>query len=268
MPAATWYLYEADRTDAPPQGRAVSHQGVDHPLQRHAGCCGWKPTRSTSFGREDRAPLRRLRASSTARCSATASTKNTALSSGSQWQADHGISSSSIHASTSIPTIIVLLAAAYSWAILDDIEAQVDRADGGHLWRNSRNGPSSTPGSGSPTSSTFPSHAARAAPVGAPGPPLPSVIFKPASRRSLLIAEDNNPTDVDNIVRVIPRRRGRVHADLHQPCGWGHCTRHPPPSPTLSRSSTTGWLSKRELRCKTNTSAEAVARGDAPGHRG
>ena len=127
---------------------------------------------------------------------------------------------------TLIPTIIVLFAAAYSWVILDDIEAE---ASGPKMEVNVTaqqfKWTFEYPETGV-VSDEFHVPSGTQLELDLTALEVLHSFWVPEWRikRDLVPIADGNPSDVDNVVRVTPDVEGEYALVCTEYCGWGHAT--------------------------------------------
>ncbi len=126
---------------------------------------------------------------------------------------------------TVIPTVIVLFAAAYSWIILDDIEAEASEQMPVNVTAQQYKWTFEYPETGV-VSDEFHVPVGTQLELSLSALEVLHSFWVPEWRikRDLVPIADGNPTDVDNIVRVTPDVEGSYTLICTELCGWGHST--------------------------------------------
>ena len=128
---------------------------------------------------------------------------------------------------TLIPTVIVLFAAAYSWVILDDIEAEAASEDQMpvNVTAQQYKWTFEYPETGV-VSDVFHVPVDKQLELSLTALEVLHSFWVPEWRikRDLVPIADGNPTDVDNVVRVTPNLEGEYTLICTELCGWGHAT--------------------------------------------
>lgn len=128
---------------------------------------------------------------------------------------------------TVIPTVIVLFAAAYSWAVLDDIEAEAsaDNQMPVNVTAQQFKWTFEYP-EAEVTSDVFHVPVGKQLELNLQALDVLHSFWVPEWRikRDLVPIADGNPTDVDNVVRVTPTEEGTYSLICTELCGLGHST--------------------------------------------
>jgi cytochrome c oxidase subunit 2 len=126
---------------------------------------------------------------------------------------------------TVIPTIIVLFGAAYSWIVLDDIEAQADDALPVNVTAQQFKWSFEYPEEGV-TSDEFHVPVDRQLELHLTALDVLHSFWVQEWRlkRDLVPIAEGNPTDVDNVMRVTPNKEGSFQVICTELCGLGHAT--------------------------------------------
>jgi cytochrome c oxidase subunit 2 len=165
---------------------------------------------------------------------------------------------------TVIPTVIVLVAAAYSWIILDDIEAEASEQMQVNVTGQQFKWTFEYPETGV-TSDEFHVPVGTQLELHLSALEVLHSFWVPEWRikRDLVPIADGNPTDVDNIVRVTPDVEGSYSLICTEYCGWGHATMRA--SVTVeSQEEFDAWMEEQEAESGTS-SAEETAEESASG---
>ncbi len=126
---------------------------------------------------------------------------------------------------TLIPTVIVLFAAAYSWVILDDIEAEASDQLPVNVTAQQFKWTFEYPETGV-VSDEFHVPSGTQLELHLTALEVLHSFWVPEWRikRDLVPIAEGNPSDVDNIVRVTPDVEGEYALICTEYCGWGHAT--------------------------------------------
>jgi cytochrome c oxidase subunit 2 len=126
---------------------------------------------------------------------------------------------------TVIPTVIVLFAAAYSWVILDDIEAEASDQLPVNVTAQQFKWTFEYPETGV-VSDEFHVPVDTQLELHLTALEVLHSFWVPEWRikRDLVPIADGNPSDVDNVVRVTPDVEGEYALICTEYCGWGHAT--------------------------------------------
>jgi cytochrome c oxidase subunit II len=126
---------------------------------------------------------------------------------------------------TLIPTVIVLFAAAYSWVILDDIEAEASDQMPVNVTAQQFKWTFEYPETGVVTDE-FHVPSGTQLELHLTALEVLHSFWVPEWRikRDLVPIAEGNPSDVDNIVRVTPDVEGEYALICTEYCGWGHAT--------------------------------------------
>lgn len=166
---------------------------------------------------------------------------------------------------TVIPTVIVLVAAAYSWIILDDIEAEASENQMPvNVTAQQFKWTFEYPETGV-VSDEFHVPAGTQLELSLSSLEVLHSFWVPEWRikRDLVPIADGNPTDVDNVVRVTPDVEGSYALICTEYCGWGHATMRA--SVTVeSQEEFDAWMAEQEAEME-QTSGSEVADESASG---
>jgi len=166
---------------------------------------------------------------------------------------------------TVIPTVIVLFAAAYSWVILDDIEAEASENQMPvNVTAQQFKWTFEYPETGV-VSDEFHVPVDTQLELSLSALEVLHSFWVPEWRikRDLVPIADGNPTDVDNVVRVTPNAEGSYSLICTEYCGWGHATMRA--SVTVeSQEEFDAWMQEQEAEM-TQTSSSEVADESASG---
>ena len=126
---------------------------------------------------------------------------------------------------TVIPTIIVLFGAAYSWIVLDDIEAKADNALPVNVTAQQFKWTFEYPEEGV-TSDEFHVPVDRQLELSLTALDVLHSFWVQEWRlkRDLVPIAEGNPSDVDNVMRVTPTQEGAFQVICTELCGLGHST--------------------------------------------
>ncbi len=126
---------------------------------------------------------------------------------------------------TLIPTIIVLFGGAYSWIVLDDLEADAANQMPVNVTAQQYKWTFEYPESGV-TADEFHVPVDRQLELNLTALDVLHSFWVPEWRikRDLVPIAEGNPTDVDNTVRVTPNKEGTYTLICTELCGWGHST--------------------------------------------
>jgi cytochrome c oxidase subunit II len=126
---------------------------------------------------------------------------------------------------TVIPTVIVLFAAAYSWVVLDDIESEAADQMQVNVTAQQYKWTFEYPEAGV-VSDEFHVPVDQQLRLELKAVDVLHSFWVPEWRikRDLVPIAEDNPTDVDNVVRVTPNREGAYQLVCTELCGWGHPT--------------------------------------------
>lgn len=126
---------------------------------------------------------------------------------------------------TVIPTVIVLFGAAYSWVVLDNIEAEAGDQMPVNITAQQFKWTFEYPESGV-VSDEFHVPVDNQLELNLAALDVLHSFWVPEWRikRDLVPIADGNPTDVDNVVRVTPNREGSYSLICTELCGLGHST--------------------------------------------
>jgi cytochrome c oxidase subunit 2 len=126
---------------------------------------------------------------------------------------------------TLIPTIIVLFAAAYSWTILDDIEAEASEQLPINVTAQQFKWTFEYPDTDVTTNELHvPSGTQLELHLTALEVLHSFWVPEWRIKRDLVPIAEGNPSDVDNVVRVTPDVEGEYSLICTEYCGWGHAT--------------------------------------------
>jgi len=126
---------------------------------------------------------------------------------------------------TVIPTVIVLFAAAYSWVILDDIEAEASNQMEVNVTAQQYKWTFEYPETGVTSNELYvPSGTQLELHLSALDVLHSFWVPEWRIKRDLVPIAEDNPSDVDNIVRVTPDVEGEYSVICTELCGWGHST--------------------------------------------
>ena len=167
---------------------------------------------------------------------------------------------------TLIPTIIVLVAAAYSWIILDDIEAEASNQMEVNVTAQQFKWTFEYPETGV-VSNEFHVPAGTQLELHLSALEVLHSFWVPEWRikRDLVPIADGNPTDVDNVVRVTPDVEGEYSLICTEYCGWGHATMQAKVV-VESQAEFDKWMQEQEAAMQEgSSSAEEVADESASG---
>ena len=165
---------------------------------------------------------------------------------------------------TTIPTVLVLAAAAYSWVILDDIEAEASNQMPVNVTAQQFKWTFEYPETGV-VSDEFHVPSGTQLELSLSALEVLHSFWVPEWRikRDLVPIADGNPTDVDNVVRVTPDVEGEYTLICTELCGWGH--------PTMqakvvveSPEEFEAWMADQEAEME-QTSGDEVAEESASG---
>jgi cytochrome c oxidase subunit 2 len=167
---------------------------------------------------------------------------------------------------TVIPTIIVLFAAAYSWVILDDIEAEAADQMEVNVTAQQFKWTFEYPDTGV-VSDEFHVPAGQQLELHLSALEVLHSFWVPEWRikRDLVPIAEGNPSDVDNVVRVTPDVEGTYSLVCTEYCGWGHATMRATVV-VESQEDFDAWMEEQEQeQAGTSTSGEAVAEESSSG---
>ena len=169
---------------------------------------------------------------------------------------------------TLIPTVIVLFAAAYSWVILDDIEAEAASEDQMpvNVTAQQYKWTFEYPETGV-VSDVFHVPVDKQLELSLTALEVLHSFWVPEWRikRDLVPIADGNPTDVDNVVRVTPNLEGEYTLICPELCGWGHSTMQAKVV-VESQEDFDAWMQDQEAEM-TETSGSEVADEAVPGEQ-
>ena len=165
---------------------------------------------------------------------------------------------------TVIPTVIVLFAAAYSWTILDDIEAEASEQMEVNVTAQQYKWTFEYPETGV-VSDEFHVPSGLQLELHLSALEVLHSFWVPEWRikRDLVPIADGNPTDVDNIVRVTPDVEGTYTLVCTELCGWGHSTMQAKVV-VESQEEFDAWMQEQES-AMAETSGDEVAEESASG---
>jgi cytochrome c oxidase subunit II len=166
---------------------------------------------------------------------------------------------------TVIPTIIVLFAAAYSWVILDDIEAEASENQMPvNVTAQQFKWTFEYPETGV-VSDEFHVPVDTQLELSLSSLEVLHSFWVPEWRikRDLVPIAEGNPTDVDNVVRVTPNVEGSFALVCTEYCGWGHATMRAPVV-VESQEEFDAWMDE-QMAAMEETSASEVAEESASG---
>ncbi|MDQ3729044.1 MAG: cytochrome c oxidase subunit II [Actinomycetota bacterium] len=165
---------------------------------------------------------------------------------------------------TLIPTVIVLFAAAYSWVILDDIEAEASENQMPvNVTAQQFKWTFEYPETGV-VSDEFHVPSGVQLELSLSALEVLHSFWVPEWRikRDLVPIADGNPTDVDNVVRVTPDVEGTYTLVCTELCGWGHSTMQAKVV-VESQEEFDAWMQDQEAEM--DTSGDEVAEESASG---
>jgi cytochrome c oxidase subunit II len=165
---------------------------------------------------------------------------------------------------TVIPTIIVLFGAAYSWVILDDIEAEASEQMEVNVTAQQFKWTFEYPETGV-VSDEFHVPAGTQLELHLSALEVLHSFWVPEWRikRDLVPIADGNPSDVDNVVRVTPDVEGEYAVICTEYCGWGHATMRAK-AVVESQEEFDAWMEEQEA-AMAETSGSVVAEESASG---
>ncbi|MDX6587930.1 MAG: cytochrome c oxidase subunit [Solirubrobacterales bacterium] len=163
---------------------------------------------------------------------------------------------------TLIPTVIVLFAAAYSWVILDDIEAEASDQMPVNVTAQQFKWTFEYPDTGVVTDE-FHVPSGTQLELHLTSLEVLHSFWVPEWRikRDLVPIAEGNPSDVDNVVRVTPDVEGEYTLMCTEYCGWGHATMRAPVV-VESQEEFDAWMADQEA-AQAGTGTEAAADEEA-----